>query len=40
MELHENLISFAIDGENPRRRVIAISPDWKTARLDDHVRDG
>jgi ABC-type polysaccharide/polyol phosphate transport system ATPase subunit len=39
MELHENVLSFAVDGQNPRQRVIAISPDWKTARLDDHLRE-
>ena len=41
LEQHENIIHFAVDGDDlgRLRRLITISTDWRTARLDDHLAE-
>jgi ABC-2 type transport system ATP-binding protein/lipopolysaccharide transport system ATP-binding protein len=42
MEQHENIVAFAVEGDDlgRLRRLVKISTEWKTARLDDHMLDG
>jgi hypothetical protein len=42
MEQHENVVAFAVEGDDlgRLRRLIKIPTAWKTARLDDHLVDG
>ena len=41
LEQHENIYAFTVEGDDlgRLRRLITISTEWRTMRLDDHVVD-
>ena len=41
IEQHENIVAFTVEGDDlgRLRRLIKISTEWRTARLDDHLLD-